>query len=104
MKWALLSLAVTLAACVTAPPDPTALTRQHERNVALAHTLGYEVVSRGGETRFCATHAPTASHIVPACFSESDWERLHPVVAGSPGSSSGVVQSGRSASAGTPGY
>src|SRR5215469_16430832 len=104
MKWPFVLIAATLVGCATTSPDPAALARQHERNLALAQTLGYEVVTENGQTHFCATRAPTASHIVPACMSESQWALLHAHTGGGPNISSGTVESGRSSVAGTLGY
>jgi len=70
----LLILAAMLAGCATTPPDPATLALQHERNVVLAHRLGYDVVTRNGQTLFCATSAPITSHIVPPCMTEAAWE------------------------------
>jgi len=96
MRWTSILVAATLVGCSTIPPDPAAYARQHERNVALAQNLGYEVVTDNGQTRFCATRAPTASHIVAPCMNESQWAALHPDTGGSPNTSSGAVESGRS--------
>lgn len=70
----LLIVAAMLAGCATTPPNPTTLALQHERNVLLAHQLGYDVVTQNGHTLFCATSAPIASHIVPPCMAEAAWE------------------------------
>jgi hypothetical protein len=104
MNWTLPLVAATMVGCATSPPDPAALARQHERNVDFARRLGYEVVTDNGRTRFCATQAPTASHIVPPCMDETQWMLVHPDTGGSPSVSSGTVKSGRSSVAGTLGY
>ena len=103
MKWCLLIVAAALAGCATTPGDPAALARQHDRNVAEAQRLDYLVMERRGETLFCATHAPTGSHVVPGCVPEAQWEREHLAAGGIPVTGiSGV--SGRCACEGTLGY
>ena len=57
-----------------------------------------------GESSFCATDAPTGSHILPPCMSESEWVLLHPDMGSGPNVSSGTVESGRSSLEGTLGY
>ena len=102
MKWNLLILAAALAGCATTAPDPaTARARQHDRNIALAKRLGYDVIAENGETRFCATSAATGSHVLPPCLTEAAWEQNHPFQVGL------VVccgESGRSSYEGTLGH
>jgi hypothetical protein len=105
MKLPFVLLAATLVACATTSPDPAAQARQHQRNVALAQSLGYDVVTRNGQSRFCGTIAPTGSHIVPACISEAQWEQLHPLAGlNVPPAPLMSAESGRSPYAGTLGY
>jgi hypothetical protein len=102
MKWTLVIVATTVAGCATVQP---ALNEAHDGNVALAQRLGYNVLTENGETGFCATQAPTGSHIIPPCITEAEWELTHPAVAGGPTTNgSGVIESGRSSLAGTLGY
>lgn len=74
MNRLLLIVPAMLTGCATTPPDPATLALRHERNVLLAHQLGYDVVTQNGQTLFCATSAAIPSHIVPPCMTEAAWE------------------------------
>lgn len=104
MKWSFVLTTAMLIGCATTTTDPAALAQQHQRTVARAQELGYEVVTDDGQTRFCATSVQTGSHIIPPCVSENQWMLRHPDTGTGNMSGSGVVESGRSSFEGTLGY
>jgi len=69
----------------------------------LAHQLGYKVLTKNGQTWFCGTSAPTASHIVPPCMTEAAWEFNRLELSGIPLTAIGG-DSGRSPYEGTLGH
>ena len=74
-KTMLIGLLFALAGCAAQPRVSDAMAQRHAANVAAAQDLGYQVISKDGQTLFCNAQAPTGSHLAPGCLTEREWEQ-----------------------------
>jgi len=72
----LTTIAVTLIGCAAQLPTPEAMMSRHAANISAAEDAGYSVInSDKAQLLFCATRAPTGSHLFRPCLTETQWEQ-----------------------------
>ena len=100
----LTTIVVTLTGCAAQPPTPEAAMIRHAANISAAEDAGYSVInSDKGQTLFCATRAPTGSHLVRPCLTETQWEQQQ-IWVWHGANSSAQAESGRSPLSGAASY